>query len=376
MRKTFRVIASQAADAVRKKLVGKVPQWDVPGLRIPDSLAVEQCSSFSTSSWKAGLAKSLIPSAKAVADITGGIGVDTWAFSRQFEKTLYNEMDPSRFSCSRDNFKLLGCTGVSCYNHEVSIENGAFWRILEDFAPDMIYLDPARRDSTGKKLFLLEDCSPDVLGILNRLLSIAGIVLVKVSPMADLTMLSKRFGQNLQAQYVIEARGECKEVLCVISREAGIGPYSLSAVSNQKCLTLGQGEVVLCKESDIAPGKVLFVPGPSLCKAGRFGYLCAEYGLTMVGRDSHCFICPSETITDDLAGFGKPYRIDRVFPFSSSSIKEVGKKYPFCEVTARGLPVRSEELRKKMGSKPGDNYHLFALSSDSQRIIIATEKIW
>ena len=79
---------------VRRKLRDKVPEWyDVPALTYPFRLSSEQCSSTATALYKAHVAMAEgTPS--AIADLTGGLGVDSWAFSKVFGRVLYNEMRP------------------------------------------------------------------------------------------------------------------------------------------------------------------------------------------------------------------------------------------------------------------------------------------
>ena len=71
---------------VRRKLRTKVPEWyAVPSLVYPSRLSGEQCSSSETARYKAmvaaGLGREGTPSRLRVADLTGGMGVDAWAFS-------------------------------------------------------------------------------------------------------------------------------------------------------------------------------------------------------------------------------------------------------------------------------------------------------
>ena len=74
---------------VRKKLRTKVPEWyEVPSLVYPFRLSGEQCSSSAAARYKARVA--LRHTARnggilKVADLTGGMGVDAWAFAQVAE---------------------------------------------------------------------------------------------------------------------------------------------------------------------------------------------------------------------------------------------------------------------------------------------------
>ena len=92
----------------RRKLRDKVPEWyAVPALVYPLRLSAEQCSSTSTALYKACVALTATDDTKsgqnkmgpnrAIADLTGGLGVDSWAFSKRFGQVLYNENKPWLF---------------------------------------------------------------------------------------------------------------------------------------------------------------------------------------------------------------------------------------------------------------------------------------
>ena len=169
----------------RRKIRQKLPEWyAVPGLIFPDRICAEQSSSSFTANYKASVAGRILSSIAAdgrrIADLTGGLGVDSLAFSSVVDKVLYNEMEPSRASAARHNFPLLGAQDIVVTSHCVSVENDAVWTELKSFGPSLIYMDPARRSSSGSKVFLLEDCSPDVLTLTRRLFDIAPNLLVKL----------------------------------------------------------------------------------------------------------------------------------------------------------------------------------------------------
>ena len=146
----------------RRKLKGKVQEWyDEPGLIFPLKLSAEQCSSSATGRYKAAFAEKICGKVKdwSIADLTGGLGVDCWFFSQKASKVIYNEMQDKLCNAARHNFKTLGADNIEVNNLIVSAEN--IGRAVSN--ADIVYIDPARRDSEGKKVFLIEDCTPDVL---------------------------------------------------------------------------------------------------------------------------------------------------------------------------------------------------------------------
>ena len=146
----------------RRKLCSKVPEWHaIPDLMLPSPLSAEQCSSEETARYKAEVARRILSESSGtessgggcIADLTGGLGVDSQAFSRVASTVIYNEMDPALAKAAGHNFPLLGMENVRISCEELSA--GTLGTILSGDRPDILFLDPARRNETGKKVFLL-----------------------------------------------------------------------------------------------------------------------------------------------------------------------------------------------------------------------------
>ena len=418
----------------RRRLRKKLPEWVAcTGLVYPSSLCAEQCSSSDTARYKASivqrifneyvgtvasmvgdpcrttgsatkgtesvpdknspttrnqsvteLAEVTIPSRGKVADLTGGLGVDSWAFSEVAEEVLYNEMNPALAAAARHNFKALGVTNIFIRNSEATSDS--LKDIFGDFRPDVIFLDPARRDSAGKKVFLLEDCSPDVLKILPELFGISRFVLLKLSPMADITMAVERLdrtyeeylekasgkgwnGQWVREVHVVASGGECKELLILLDGEWNEG-YSLTCREDGKTLTFKPEEITKAKAGypDSTFARIIFEPGKSLTKAGVSNAICERFGLVKLARFTHLYTISeplsdseSEQRTAPLKDFGKVFYVKEILPLNKSSMKDVGKRYPHSEVSAKNIPMSSDELRTRLKVKSGDDAHIFGV---------------
>lgn len=418
----------------RRRLRKKLPEWVArTELVYPSSLCAEQCSSSDTARYKASivqrifneyvgtvasmvgdpcrttgsatkgtesvpdknspttrnqsvteLAEVTIPSRGKVADLTGGLGVDSWAFSEVAEEVLYNEMNPALAAAARHNFKALGVTNIFIRNSEATSDS--LKDIFGDFRPDVIFLDPARRDSAGKKVFLLEDCSPDVLKILPELFGISRFVLLKLSPMADITMAVERLdrtyeeylekasgkgwnGQWVREVHVVASGGECKELLILLDGEWNEG-YSLTCREDGKTLTFKPEEITKAKAGypDSTFARIIFEPGKSLTKAGVSNAICERFGLVKLARFTHLYTISeplsdseSEQRTAPLKDFGKVFYVKEILPLNKSSMKDVGKRYPHSEVSAKNIPMSSDELRTRLKVKSGDDAHIFGV---------------
>ena len=357
---------------VRRKLRTKVPEWyAVPSLVYPFRLSGEQCSSSETARYKAKVCGSSL----RIADLTGGMGVDAWAFAQVAEEVLYNEMQVELARATELNFRELGVENVRFRNARV--EPGKVREVLDGFEPDVIFLDPARRAEDGRKVFLIEECQPDVLGLLPELFEASRYVLLKLSPMADITMACKRLGDHVKEVHVVAAGGECKELLFLLDRdwegtpatfivEGGAvmeipdGPSTTSTGSATGSGTVGS--LVISTGAKRSGEIFLFEPGKALLKAGAFDLPCTRFGLTKLGQHTHLYV--GEAVPEELRPFGKVFEVLEVLPLNNRTMKEAGKRWPQAEVTARNVPMTSDLLRKKLGCASGGDIHLFGVRVD------------
>ena len=399
----------------RRRLRKKVPSWNaVPSLLYPSRLAAEQCSSEETALRKATLARSLTAGPR-IADLTGGMGVDSWAFSQVFGEVLYNEMNPELARATEENFGKLGVTNVQFRCKELVAGDstdkpwndgksslpanaGNLKEILGDFQPDLIFMDPARRAEDGRKVFRLADCQPDVLTLLPELMDACPDLLLKLSPMADITQLSREL-PGLKAVTVVGAAGECKELLLHL-RRGYEGSFSLTVCENGTALAFDpatrlQPEVAerafsckreeenshfpensrrvcsqtlaeagFCANAQTAAENLLFEPGKALAKAGVFKELERRYGLQALGASSHLYTGAS--IPEELLPFGKVFTIEDVLPLCKETFRALKKRIPAAEITARGIPMSSDELRRRLGMASGGTHHLFGVHADHE----------
>ena len=251
------------------------------------------------------------------------------------------------------------------------VEPGKVAEVLDGFEPDLIYLDPARRAEDGRKVFLIEECRPDVPGLLPELFAASRFVMLKLSPMADITMACKRLG-HVREVHVVASGGEGKELLFVLDRE-WTGGYTLTASENGHTLVWTPSEeasaVAVFPTSVISTGAqrsgeicFLFEPGKALTKAGAFNLPSTRYGLTKLGHHTHLYV--GEAVPEGLAPFGKWFEVLEVLPLSNRTMKEAGKRWPQAEVTARNIPMTSDLLRRKIGCASGGDIHLFGVRMD------------
>ena len=392
----------------RIKLKGKIREWyENPNLIFPLKLSAEQCSSSLTGLYKSELAARIAGAADGwkLADLTGGLGVDSWYFSKKAGQVLYCEMQKALCEAAIHNFAALGADNIQVRNCVVVPKTDAKTKVVgletspeelfADYNPDIIYLDPARRGEGGRKVFLLEDCTPDILRLKDDLLTCTRHILLKLSPMADITIVCERLGSCCREVHVVGASGECKELLVWMDREWN-GDYTITAAElsgtedEDKCeaalFSFSPAEersssALIAEKDEIAEASYLFEPGKALMKAGAYNLLSTKSGLKKLGRSTHYYIAsdPNLNASETLENFkklGKVFKILRCESLDKRSIKDIASAYPKAEVTARNLPMDTDTLRKKLGTKSSDQFHIFGLKSDTAgNLLLATERM-
>lgn len=381
----------------RRKLKGKVQDWfDNPRLIFPARLSAEQCSSSATGRYKAALAERIAMASGdsgqvwKIADLTGGLGVDSWFFSQRASKVLYNEMQDVLCNAAVHNFRVLGADNIVVSYNAVgnAAEQVSPTVLLSEFKPDVVYMDPARRGEGGKKVFLIEECTPDVLTLREEIFKISRHILIKLSPMADISMVCDRLGPTCREVHVVATAGECKELLIWMDREWA-EEYHVHAVELPADYPESEPSVFTFRPSeergstartvamtDLTGNDFLFEPGKAMMKAGAYNLVSTRMDILKLGKSTHYYIFTDSDKINILKSLGKVYEILRCQPLDKRTMKTAGKDFPKAEVTARNLPMDTDTLRKKLGVISGDDAHIFGLKSDSQgNLILCTRRI-
>lgn len=356
----------------------KLPQWaEVAGLHYPPRLSMEQCSSEATAQYKSTLAKRLSSRCGVLADLTGGFGVDFSYMARPFAKAIYVERQEELCEAARHNFPLLGLTQaevIACTAEE-------FLDTIDVIDPDnklcdITFLDPARRDDAGKKTIAISDCTPDLLQLQTKLLSFSRFVIVKLSPMLDITMALRTL-HHVSEVHVVSVKGECKELLFVITDKATGRPdyHCVNLGSGESDLILGLAEIEKARNMSIAsvlqPGQYLFEPNASIMKAAMQDAFAASYGLQKLHPMSNLFLgtAPIASVP------ARQFIITGISNFSKASLKAFLKDMPQANLTIRNFPSTVTDLRKRLKIKEGGSVYLFATTlSDGSHILISASK--
>lgn len=177
----------------------KLPAWYAARCLVPP-LAYEQASSEAACGTRSYAGRLCI-------DLTCGLGVDAFHFSRRFDRVIAVERDEILARTAAYNFGRLGAKNITVVPDSAE----RFSECYKGPQADLVYIDPARRDPSARRVFLFEDCSPDLTVILPRLKRIAPRVVVKASPLFDVDEAFRRLGPCTAE--VVSVEGECKELL-------------------------------------------------------------------------------------------------------------------------------------------------------------------
>jgi hypothetical protein len=356
----------------RRQIREKLPEWYASDLVVlPSRIAAEQCSSWQTAAYKQRLVVGT-----TLCDLTGGLGVDSYYLSKQTERSIYIERFADYCEAARHNFGVLGAKHIEVVNGDS--------RSMELPEVDTIYLDPARRGDAGKRLFDLHDCEPDVVAMKGELLAKAKRVVVKVSPMADVSRTLALLPETVEV-HVLSVKGECKELLFVMDREAA------STVAVDKCnavtvtcvnyLTDGRevsfgyrlaDEAASQPLAASAPMRYLYEPNASILKAGAFRTVAHRFALRKLHPNSHLYT--SDELAADFPG--RIFEVGEVIDFASKNIKTLASRYPKANLTTRNFPLTVDALRKKTKIKDGGDDYLFATTCEGdRRVVVCCRKV-
>ena len=347
----------------------KLPQWahlfaEGKDLHFPPHISMEQCSSEATAKYKATLINGQL-----LIDLTGGYGIDFSYMAPHFDRSIYVEKNKELYTIAKHNFGLLGLHNTEVVNADCE----EFLSHHVGITPQtLIFLDPARRDSAGGKVYRIEDCTPNLVMLQDSLLDIAHTVMVKLSPMLDITQALRTL-RNVSDVHIVSVKGECKELLFIMHREepASLTYHCVNLEREDEDFQYGTtsepqyDNIQVCRH--IVPGTMLFEPNASILKAGLQDSFSAHYGLRKLHPNSNLYIgnAPVNHVP------ARQFRIVAISDFSKLSLKNFLKDIKQANLTIRNFPSTVIQLRQRLRIKEGGSDYLFAttLADDSHVLI-------
>jgi 16S rRNA G966 N2-methylase RsmD len=333
----------------RRKAKKKFPDWaDNYNLIFPKPLSVEQSSSVATAEYKASLFEKM----GAGIDLTGGFGLDSFYLAKKCMVFVHNELNAELSAIVRSNYEVLGITNVT-------FENTDAQKLIEETEThfDMIFIDPARRGGSGNKLYHLADCQPNILEMMSSFAQKTKKLLIKLSPLTDITMAVKQLNEKLiESIHVVSVDNECKELLIMLNFQTGCDEINYYAINISK----GKTSRLSLKKSEnelqiSQPKKYLYEPNTSLMKLGFWTEIGEIYGISAIAPNTHLF-----TSNEFIDGFaGRTFEIKQEV---RANKKEIHKLLPQkkANISTRNYPLSAKDLRKKLQLADGGDDYLFA----------------
>ncbi|WBV61043.1 class I SAM-dependent methyltransferase [Chryseobacterium camelliae] len=319
------------------------------GIIFPPQLNLEQSSSEKTAHYKSGILKG-----KKFIDLTSGFGIDAYYLSKNFEEVTLIEQNTDLLEIVENNWKIL--------ERKARFIN----QKLEDFLNqnketfDVVYLDPARRDQNKNKVFLLEDLSPNILEIQEKLLSISDEVVIKLSPLIDLKYLVSVL-KNIFRIDIVALKNDVKEIVVFLSNKNS-GEIICNCVNlenGESAFTFTFGEEENAHAEYGEPEKWIYIPNHSILKAGIFNLISERFGLKKLHPNTHLYT--SNEKIEEFPG--------RILEVEIVDNKQVKKKSQF-NIISKNYPLKPEEIKKKYGLKDGGESYLIFTQSKKGKIIL------
>lgn len=353
----------------RERTADKLPTFaSIPDWWYPVRLSCEQCSSELTARYKASLLSPLAlgeGKEERLLDLTGGYGVDTYFLSEQFIHTDYVEQNEELCRIAAHNFALSQKSKVERQKLSIAIHNTT----AEDFLLSspcgeagwgLIFLDPARRDSHGSKVFRLEDCTPNVVELLPTLLAHSKRLLIKLSPMLDLTQAVTSLSQVNWDIHIVAIKNEVKEVLLLSGGTGQITTIDLA--QKDQAFVFTREEEQHCG-LDIRDGKLanyLYEPNAAILKAGAYKLVAQRFGLHKLDVNTHLY-----TSRQFIENFpGRVWRITE-----KQNLKQAN-------VLTRNYPLTPEQLKKKLHLRDGGTAFVIGCRVAGKPTLLYAERVY
>ena len=319
----------------------------------PPNLNLEQASSQSTAEFKA---ENL--NGKKFLDLTCGFGIDAYFLSQNFEEITLVEKNPELLDLVKHNWKIL--------NKKATFVNENLEHFLAKNSErfDVIYLDPARRDSEKNKKFLLEDLSPNLLEIQDQLLEISSQIIIKLSPLIDISYLISVL-KNVAKIQIIAVRNEVKELIVFLEKarkgdDVEISCINLESDDAEFAFQFKEEKTAVSAFSE--PQQFLYIPNNAVLKSGAFNLISQFFNGKKLHPNTHFY-------TSDKRIERFPGRILEINMIDSKHIRK-GEKY---NIISKNYPLSPDEIKKKYKILDGGNCYLIFTQTQNRKIILKSQ---
>ena len=343
-----------------QKAKNKLPEfYNNPDIIYPSKLSMEQSSSEETA-----LYKSKLFTGNSLIDLTGGFGIDSFYFSKQFKNVTYIEKNQELFKIVKSNFQKLEANNIDLVNTTAEEFLSTTNKIV-----DVVYIDPSRRIET-QRVFKLDECTPNIIELAPEIFKLADKILVKTAPLLDIKQSLKDL-IYISKVWVISVDNDCKEVLYLMEKGTSIEPeintINLTKTDQEYSFNYEQEQNAQASYSE--PLKYLYEPNASILKAGAFNSICLSYKVEKIAPNTHLYT--SEKLIENFPG--RTFKIEQTLPYSPKDFKKLS--ITKANVSCRNFNHKPEQVKKKLKLKDGGDIYLFASTNyNNQAILIVGRK--
>lgn len=346
----------------KTKAKDKLPHWfQTNNIIYPTKISIEQTSSEKTATYKSSLI-----SGESLIDLTGGFGIDDFYFAKKIKKVAHCEINTELSSIVKHNLEQLTISNIDCHDGD-SMET--LKKLNQKW--DWIYIDPSRRNDAKGKVFMLQDCLPNVPENLDFYFSYSDKILIKTAPLLDLSSGLSEL-KNVKTIHIIALENDVKELLWEIHQGyQGVISIKTANITKDK---IEYFDFIQGKSQELThfgiPKKYLYEPNSAIMKSGGFDEVAIQFKLEKLHKHSHLYT------SQELISFpGRIFEIEKSIPYSKTEMKaelEKGK----ANITTRNFPETVENIRKKWKIKDGGNiYCFFTTLENNDKIVLICNKI-
>lgn len=341
----------------------------------PVRLSCEQCSSEQTARYKHSLLNQYLPSRGRMVDLTGGYGVDTLFMSAYFASCDYVEQNAELCRIMQHNALIGANKDTTITIHNTTAEDFLSSADLYDF----IFLDPARRDSHGGKVFRLADCTPNIITLLPTLLShltADGHIMLKLSPMVDISQAVHELTNAYSIQwdvYVVAVKNEVKEVLLLTKKEqADRQITAIDLAEPEKALQIPKAPKDSKDPKDPKDfkdfvGAYLHEPNAAILKAGGYKVIAALFDVQKLDANTHIYV--SDKAVEAFPG--RVWQVKRII----RDRKDLPSDLTQANVLTRNYPLSPEQIKKKLHLRDGGTAYIIGARVCGKPMLFLADRV-
>jgi predicted O-methyltransferase YrrM len=350
--------------SIYPKAKGKLPSFTaVYALFTPRSY--EQSSAE-----QIALFKSSLYTGSCLLDLSGGLGVDDWAFAKTFDRVDSIDIDDQLNKIVRENYRKLKVANIT------RVDADAYDFVRENMNRyDCVYLDADRRVQESRT-YALADTEPNILNLKNDLFKITDKILLKVSPMLDIEALTKELKQVKQ-YWILSLKNEVKEILVELGKELGQQILIHAVDIDDEETKVFSGVREKGNEPRLSYGSAghyFYEPSLALIKSGLASRYFVAHQINQLAINSVYGV--SDFYKFDF--FGRAFEVvfQGVFSKSKLSVYLKNNQIDKANIAKRNFRMEVSDIRKQFGIKDGgDEYLFFTEDAQKQKVFFHCRKV-